>query len=115
MHFHGVCAEMGKRKPTSVYIDEELLKQVKRIAIDRETNQTEAIDQGLRMWLGGSGVNVTIPAVGPLLEMNMEEAELLKRVLAVIRSGNRDAAKGLHAALEIGELLVEAVGRGRKK
>jgi hypothetical protein len=37
---------------TSAYIDEDLLRRVKVAAIERGSNQTEAMEQGLRWWLG---------------------------------------------------------------
>jgi hypothetical protein len=37
---------------TSAYIDEDLLRRVKMAAFERGSNQTEAMEQGLRWWLG---------------------------------------------------------------
>lgn len=105
---------MGRRKPTSIYIDEDLLKAVKRAGIDRGTNQTEAIDRGLRIWLGGEGAGGSIQeSPQDQVTMSDEELEYVNRALAVLRAGQREAVKCLYNSLEIGELLVNAFSRKR--
>lgn len=40
---------------TSFRLDSDLLKAVKRACIDRNTNMTQAVEAGLRLWLHGTG------------------------------------------------------------
>jgi hypothetical protein len=66
-----------------------------------------------RDWL--AGVRTASEPEPSAADMTADEAELVQRMLAVIRSGNRDAIDGVTAAIRIGELLISALGPGRGK
>ena len=104
---------MMEPRRINLRVDEELFK---RLNDKRHAEDTTFQRVGIRLlqeWLADPDAGQ--PESRPLAEMSPDEAAVVTRILAVLRSGNADAIKGLYAALEIGELLIEAVGKGKRK
>ena len=77
---------------------------------ERETWQSIGTRLFQSWYAGGAGGN---GAAADDDDLTDAEEQLVRRVLALVRSGERNAIQALYVALEIGEKLVEALDRGR--
>lgn len=89
-------APVAEVTQTTVRIDKELLKAVKRAALERESDQTEAINTGLRLWLGA-----TIPTDSALEGLSSRQRKLVLDIIDVLRAGNPRYEKMLRAAVDV--------------
>jgi hypothetical protein len=94
---------MSEPRRINLRVDEELYTLLDD---KRHAERTTFQDVGLgffRAWLKGESA----PTHGNMPELSPSERRIVKRVLSVLRSGNRDAIAGVESALKIGELLVQ--------
>jgi hypothetical protein len=92
-----------KMAQTTVRIEDELLEAVKLACIHRKSDQTKAINAGLRMWLDPS--NATPPDA--LSALPKERRALIKRMMAIweraperVQSDLDKVVSGLLGAME---------------
>lgn len=101
---------MKRKQPTSVHIDPDLWEQVRKAAFEERVTHTQALEDGLRMWLTGVGRPANQTEESETLSKS--ERRAADKLLMVLRSGNQDAIKAVTANLNLFFDYIHLKGEG---